>query len=204
MGNDLMRHVGTLTEVQTSKTVGVFHSYPVGICNPAFTGMFLWELDSNHHLNDYKISEYHSIKSGVIMYGTEAYIFTQISNNDINSYIKILLRGRKFRNTITLSNAVKLILNYIRVNAHRSIIPSMEDIQRNLTFLIGISEESYSDDINTYMTLTFRIYLLMFMLHYKMPIQRKIALEIEIYLILSTALKKGAGLRICHQKNRNC
>ena len=49
----------------------------------------------------------------------------------------------------------------------------MEEIQRNLFSLIGISDLSYSDDVNTYMTLTFRLYLLMFMLHYKMPIQRK-------------------------------
>ena len=56
----------------SNKTIGIFHSYPVGICNPAFTGMFLWELDSNHQLNDYKISQYHLIKSGIILNGPEA------------------------------------------------------------------------------------------------------------------------------------
>ena len=117
--------------------------------------VFLWELDSNHQLNDYKISRYHLIKSGIILYGTEAYVFTQITNNDINSHIKILLRGKEFRNGITLPTAMKLLLNFVRVNAHRTIIPSIEEIQRNLFSLIGISELSYSDDVNTYMTLTF-------------------------------------------------
>ena len=101
------------------------------------------------------MGKYHSIKSGIFLYGTESYAFTQITNNDINSHIKILLRGKQFRNAITLSNAMKLLLNYIRVHAHQTIIPSMEDIQRNIFSLIGISEDSYSDDINTYMTLTF-------------------------------------------------
>ena len=74
------------------KFFGVFHNYPNGIVNPAFTGMMLWEVSCNHDLNDYQICEYHNIKSGIILYGTEAYVFTQITNNDIMSHIKILFR----------------------------------------------------------------------------------------------------------------
>ena len=77
-------------------------------------------------MNDYKISQYHSIKSGIILYGAEAYVFTQISNNDINSHITVLLRGKEFRNAITLPNAMKLLLNYVRINDYCIIIPSIQ------------------------------------------------------------------------------
>ena len=87
---------------QSLQTVGIFNKYPVGVFNPAFTGMYLWELSSSHELNDYQICPYHSIKSGVILYGAEAYVFTRIMNNDITSHLKILIRGKQFRNAMTL------------------------------------------------------------------------------------------------------
>ena len=74
---------------------GKSQSYPDGVFNPAFCGMILWELAPNHILNDYKISPFHQIKSGVIMYGHNAYVFTPITNNDIQSFLKILLRKKK-------------------------------------------------------------------------------------------------------------
>ena len=141
--------------------------------NPAFTGMYLWELTSSHELKDYQICCYHSIKSGLILYSTEAYVFTQITNNDITSHLKILVRGKSYKNDMTLSQAMKLLLNYIRTNSGRTIIPSIQDIQKHLHSLIGISENAYVGDENTYLTLLFRIYILLFMLHYKMPLQRK-------------------------------
>ena len=170
---DFTKADGSVKDSTTTRTIGVFQKYPVGICNPSFTGMYLWELTSTHDLNDYKFCQYHSIKSGVILYGSEAYVFTQITNNDIISHIKILLRGQTFRNLIKLSNAAKLVLNFVRVQSVRTIIPSIEEIQKSLLRMIGISADSDGDNVNTYMTLSYRIYLLMFMLHYKMPIQRK-------------------------------
>ena len=36
---------------------------PHGVNNIiAFTGMLLWEVSKNHHLNDYQICEYHNIE----------------------------------------------------------------------------------------------------------------------------------------------
>ena len=99
---------------QSLQTVGIFNKYPVGVFNPAFTGMYLWELSSSHELNDYQICQYHSIKSGVILYGVEAYVFTQIMNNNITSHLKILTRGKQFRNAMTLAQAMKLLVNYVR------------------------------------------------------------------------------------------
>ncbi len=64
----------------TVKTYGIFQKYPTGIINPAFTGMFLWELSSSHALNDYNICQFHSTKSGIILYGTKAFVFTPINN----------------------------------------------------------------------------------------------------------------------------
>ena len=91
--HDSVRTACSVGECQHTRTIGIFQKYPVGICNPAFTGMYLWELTSSHELNDYKICQYHLMKSGIILYGKETYVFTQFTNNDINSHIKILLRG---------------------------------------------------------------------------------------------------------------
>ena len=144
---------------QSLQTVGIFNKYPVGVFNPAFTGMYIWELSSSHELNDYQICRYHSIKSGVILYGAEAYVFTQIMNNNITSHLKILRRGKQFRNAMTLAQTMKLLLNYVRKNSYWRIIPSIKKIQMNIHSLRGISEEGYMDDTNTYMTLLFRIYV---------------------------------------------
>ena len=98
----------TPTGKQSLKMVGVFNKYHVGVFNPAFTGMYLWELSCSHELNDYQICPHHSIKSGIILYGAEAYVFTQITNNDITSHLKILIRGKRFTNDMTLAQAMKL------------------------------------------------------------------------------------------------
>ena len=135
---------------QSLQTVGIFNKYPVGVFNPAFTGMCLWELSSSHELNDYQKCWYHSIKSGIIFYGTEAYVFTQITNNSITSHLKILIRGKQFRNVMILAQAMKLLLNYVRTKSSQRIIPSMKEIQMNLHSLLGISEETYIKDTNTY------------------------------------------------------
>ena len=74
------------------ETYIVFQTYPTGIFNPAFTGMYIWELDQGHVMNEYKIYKYHSIKSCVVLCGNDACIFTPIWNGDIFSYLKILLR----------------------------------------------------------------------------------------------------------------
>ena len=90
------------------QTIGIFNKYPVGVFNPAFTGMYLWELSSSHELNDYQICRYHSIKSGIILYGSEAYVFTQITNNDIISHLKILIRWQKYRNDMYCDSSLSL------------------------------------------------------------------------------------------------
>ena len=46
---------------QNLEIFGIFHNYPCGIVNPAFTGMLLWEILYNHDLNDYQICEYHTV-----------------------------------------------------------------------------------------------------------------------------------------------
>ena len=160
-------------DLQKIQTVGIFNKLPIEVFNPAFTGMYLWELSSTHELNDYHVCKYHAIRSGVILYGSEAYVFTQITNNDITSHLKIFLRRRNFRNEMKLNQAMKLVLNYVRSNSKRTIIPSIHGIQKDLYSLIGITEDDFVGEVNTYMTLLYRVYLLLFMLHYKMPLQRK-------------------------------
>ena len=79
------------------RTLGKFQHYPDRIFNPAFCGMLLWELVPGHILNEYKICKFHQIRSGVIMYGCQAYVFTPITNNDIQSHLKILLRKKNLQ-----------------------------------------------------------------------------------------------------------
>ena len=155
------------------KMFGVFHNYPCGIVNPAFTGMLLWDISPNHELNDYQICEFHNIKSGIILYGSEAYVFTQITNNDITSHVKILFRGATLGHNLNPSKAAKMIVKYVRYNASRLIIPSIPTIQHDLHQTMGITEVSFLHDQESYLTLLHRVYLLVFMVHYKMPLQRK-------------------------------
>ncbi len=76
------------------KSYGVFNNYPPGIWNPAFCGMMLWEISPGHLLNDFEINKFHNLRSGIILHGTRAYVFTQITNDDIHSHLKILIRGK--------------------------------------------------------------------------------------------------------------
>jgi len=154
-------------------TLGIIQKYPPGILNPAFTGMFLWDFSNTDNLNEYKISKFHSIKSGIIVYGNEIFVFTPISNNDMQSYLKILFIGVSFKNDLTKSTATRLIVKYIRVNSKKRIIPCIPSIQKSLFDIIGNSEQTFNHDNRTYLTLLHRIYIFMYMLHYNMPLQRK-------------------------------
>ena len=82
--------------------------------NAEFCGMLLWELGQGHILNQYKIYQFHQIRSGIIMYGCEAYVFTPISNNDIHSHLKILLRKKTFEHNLTPIKASRQLLLYCR------------------------------------------------------------------------------------------
>ena len=165
-----------VTSTHTSEnitSIGKFQTYPVGVFNPAFCGMLLWEIAPNHILNDYKICPFHQIKSGIILYGNIAYVFTPITNNDINSFLKILLRGKNLKPNYPPSKAVKQLVHYVWEKATNHIIPSISIIQQNLHYMLGISEKTFLDNENTYMTLLHRIYLLTFMIRYNMPLQRR-------------------------------
>ena len=84
----------------TAQSLGIYQTYPLGVLNPAFTGMFLWDFSSSEHLsghlNEYKICKFHSIKGGIVVYGSEIFVFAPISNNDMQSYLKILFCGVSF------------------------------------------------------------------------------------------------------------
>ena len=156
-----------------AETYGIYQEYPAGIFNPAFTGMFLWDLKTGHDLNQYKVCKFHCIKSGIILYGSEAYVFTQMTNNDIHSYLKILLRGKTLPGNIKPNRGIKLVLDYIRQNSRKPIIPDIPTIEGDLFHLIGLDRKTFADDNETYLILLYRIFILTYMLRYKMPIQRK-------------------------------
>ena len=157
----------------TVQTFGVFQKYPTGVFNPAFTGMFLLDYSSYKDLSDYKICKFHCIKSGIILYGNEAFVFTPLTNNDINSYIKILLRNQSFNHTMTKSKATKLIVDYIRCNCQEPVLPCLHLIKKFLSNSVGLSLSTFDGDLNSFHTLLYRTYTFMYMLHYRMPLQRK-------------------------------
>ena len=157
----------------TVKCFGKFQSYPDGIFNPAFCGMLLWELTPNHILNEYKICQFHKIRSGIILYGCNAYIFTPITNNDIQSHLKILIRNKILKDNIPPSKASKKLVHYVRDKAKKHIIPCIPSIQNQINDLLGINDSLFVGDNGSYLTLLQRIYILIFMIRYQMPLQRK-------------------------------
>ena len=114
----------------TVHTFGKFQSYPDWIFNPEFCGVLLWELVQGHILNEYKICQFHQIRSGIIMYGCEAYVFTPISNNDLHSNLKILLRKKPFKHNLTPIKACRQVLLYCREQCKKNIIPCVPTIQK--------------------------------------------------------------------------
>lgn len=156
------------------KYQGILNKYPNGIFNPAFTGMILWEIDPEHEFNDYKLFPFHSIRSGVIISGYDAYVFTPISKRDIISYLKILFRGITLQKTTTVNKVCRIISDYIHRKNKESPIPSIPTIQDDISNMLGITDETFLEDKYSYMTLLYRIYIMIFMTHYKMPLQRKL------------------------------
>ncbi len=135
--------------------------------------MFLWDLKTGHDFNQYKVCKVHCIKSGIILYDNDVYVFTQMTNNDIHSYLKVLLRDKSLPGNIKPNQAIKLLLDYIQQNSRKPVIPDIPAIQRELFHLIGVNMNTFAEDNETYLILLYRISILTYMLHYKMPIQQK-------------------------------
>ena len=186
------------------KSSGKFQTYPAGIFNPAFCSMMLWEIAPNHILNDYKICQFHQIKSGIILYGHNAYIFTPITNNDIQSYLKILLRGKILKHNLPACKAAKKLVYYVRDKATNHIIPCTRTIQTHLNHMLGITEQTYIQDENRYLTLIHWIYLLAFMIRYHMPLQRKFRPGNRNLSSSIHSFKERAGTQIFLDSSKNC
>ena len=160
-------------ELQKIKTFGNFQSYSNGIFNPSFCGMMLWKISQGHILDEYKISQFQNIKCGIIIDQNLAYIFTPIENNDIKSHLKILLRNKTLKNGIGHAKASTMLVKYVQGQSSKPIIPCIKQIQIEINDMWGIKEELHIGDEQTYLTLLHRIYLLTFMLRYRILIQRK-------------------------------
>ena len=74
---------------------------------------------------------------------------------------------------MTHANTMRILKNYVRGNSSNLIILSIPTIQFHLHNILGITEGTFTNSQNTYMILLHRIYLLTFMLYYKMPLQQK-------------------------------
>ena len=90
-----------------------FNKYPTGIVNPAFSGMLLCKLNPDHLVNEFPINKYHEKKNGIIIHHTKVYVFTSIRNDDIDSYLKILLRKKKMKHNINPTIAAIMLRKYV-------------------------------------------------------------------------------------------
>ena len=135
--------------------------------------MFLLEYSTLPNLSEYKICKFHTIKSGIILYRNEVFVFTPISNNDMQSYLKIMLRDRPLPYNMSKTLATRLIVEYIRANCKKEIIPCLRIIQNYLSDIVGLSEATFVGDQNYFFTLLHWVYIFMYMLHYRMPLQHK-------------------------------
>ena len=190
-----------------TRAYGKFNTYPEGILNPAFCGMVLWELKRDHILNEFRINKFHNIRNGIILHNMTAYVFTPICNDDIHSHLKILIRGKQLRHNIPPSKGATILRKYVRQHSQRVTIPCINEIQNSLYNMLGLSEKEYINDRTSYLTLLHRLYLLMFMLHYKMPLQRTCAPgERNKAKQLQAITKKGwySTLKPVEQKLLNC
>ena len=107
------------------------------------------------------------------MCGNDAYVFTLITNGDIFSFLKILLCSvTSYHDNMAHSHAMKFLKTYVRTNACKRVIPSIPTIQKEINVILGIEEPSFDNNPGSYMILLHQIYILTFMLHYKMPLQR--------------------------------
>ena len=158
-----------------SYTSGSFNKYPPGIVNPAFTGMVIWEIKENHPFNDYSIPRECNLRSGIVMKGNCVFVFTPIMNNDIKSYVKPLLKSYANAASMPLSKLAKKMEDFVRISSRKNPIPSLENIETALReeYSIKINDIVSEQNQGTYETLLHRLYLLIFMVHYKMPKQRR-------------------------------
>ena len=94
----------------------------------AFCGMLLWEISPGHMLNDFEINKFHNIRSGIILHGSRAYVFTQITNDDIHSHLKILMRGKSLKHNIPTSKGATMLRKYVRFKSTERILPSIHQL----------------------------------------------------------------------------
>ena len=152
----------------------IYDEYPHGVVNPAFTGMRLWEIDPEQEVNDYQISKHLNIKSGLIIYGNDVYVFTPITNNDITSYIKTISRKKDPTKTFSsLNQLCKSILDYICQNCFQRPIPCIPTIKKKFNEMFGVNQLIVTQSPLSYLELLPRTYIMLYMLHYYIPIQRK-------------------------------
>ena len=104
-----------------SRAYGNFNQYPLGILNPAFSGMLLCELKKDHLIDEFQVNKFHQIKNGIILHHTNAYIFTSIRNGDIHSHLKILLRRRQMKENISLARGATILRKYVRYHSQKKL-----------------------------------------------------------------------------------
>ena len=136
--------------------------------------MVIWEINKNHPFNDYSIPRECNLCSGIVMKGNCVFVFAPIMNNDIKSYLKPLLKSYASAN-MPLSKLAKKMEDFVRISSKKNPITSLENIEDVLCkeYSIKINEVGSEENQGTYETLLRRLYLLIFMVHNKMPKQRR-------------------------------
>jgi len=135
--------------------------------------MFIWELRRVNTCNHYMIHRESNIRTGLVFRGHRVFIYTPILNNDISSYIKVILNKSSSLKASGQTNSKKKLIDYVRRSSNKSPIPSILQIEEHLCRNLNINEQTSIHDHGTFMSLLYRIYLIIYLLHCNMPIQRK-------------------------------
>ncbi len=102
-----------------------------------------------------------------------AYIFTPISNNDIKSSLKTLFQDEKLPNGNSPNTISKHLVDSIRHQSSQTTIPSIGSIKKYLYHTIQVDETTFIDERYSFLLLLRTMYLMIYMIHYQMPLQRR-------------------------------
>ena len=83
------------------------------------------------------------------------------------------MRGKSLKHNIPTSKGATMLRKYVRFKSTERILPSIHQIQEDIYNTLGLSDQLYIDEKKNYYSLLHRTYILIYMLHYHMPLQRR-------------------------------
>ena len=83
------------------------------------------------------------------------------------------MRGKSLKHNIPTSKGATILRKYVRFKSTERILSSIHQIQEDIYNTLGLSDQLYIDEKKNYYSLLHQTYILIYMLHYHMPLQRR-------------------------------